>query len=129
VGSVGNFDKTLTIDEHGHVLPSGTLDVDEGFVVQKFYIWVYQLRINDRGADEGAVAAGFQDKDNLTTTFLDANNRMVPRKEWKSRSDVVIDGVFKEGAAIGMVLAFVEETVTKTSKVRWWSETIRLVKA
>jgi len=30
VGSVGNFDKILTIDERGHVLPTGTLDVDEG---------------------------------------------------------------------------------------------------
>ena len=114
MGSVGNFDKTLTIDEHGHVLPTGTLDVDEGHVVKKFYIWVFQMR----GKDEGAVAAGFQDKDNLTAS----------RKKWVSRSDVVHDGVFEEGLAIGMVLAVVEEIATGTTKVRWWSETIRLVK-
>jgi hypothetical protein len=115
VGSVGNFDTKLTIDDRGHVLPAGTLEVDPGHVVQKMYIWIIQMR----GADRGAAAAGFQDQAGLSLST----------ERWTTRADVVNDGVFEEGIAIGMALAIVQETATQTNKVRWWSETVKLEKS
>ena len=104
----------LAIDENGHVLPKGSLDVDPGLVVKKIYAWVIQMR----GEDEGAAAAGFQDSAGLSMSD----------EVWTSRGDVVNDGVFENGLALGLALAIVEEIETKTNKVRWWTETIKLQK-
>jgi hypothetical protein len=114
VASVGNFDKVLPIDERGRVLPRGILDVDPGHVVRKIYVWVIQVR----GEDEGAAAAGFQDSTGLNPAD----------KVWQCRDDVVNDGVFTDGLALGLALAIVEETKTKTDKVRWWTDTVKLQK-
>jgi hypothetical protein len=104
----------LAIDENGHVLPKGSLDVDPGHLVKKMYVWLIQMR----GVDEGAAAAGFQDSAGLSMSD----------EVWTSRDDVVTDGVFEDGLALGLALAIVEEKETQKNKVRWWTETIKLQK-
>jgi hypothetical protein len=104
----------LAIDANGHVLPKGSLDVDPGHVVQKMYVWVIQMR----GVDEGAAAAGFQDSEGLSMS----------NEVWTCRDDVVNDGVFEDGLALGLALAIVGEKATQKNKVRWWTDTIKLQK-
>lgn len=112
VGSGGQFKKTLIIDANGQVLPEGSLELDPGDQPIKLYVWVVQIR----DGDEDAAAAGFQDHDGLSRSST----------EWVTRNDVVHDGKFKPGIAVGLALAILEEITTKKKKMRWWSETIKL---
>jgi hypothetical protein len=115
VGSGGNFDSTLTI-ENGRVLPRGSLDLGEGEEVKKLYVWLAQMQ----GEDGGAAAAGFQDATGLSSTAT----------TWRARSDVVQDGTFQPGLAVALALAVIQKPaangVDKATTVRWWSETVKL---
>lgn len=110
--SGGRFRKMLTIDADGRVLPEGSLELDPGEQPIKLYVWVVQIR--DEG--EGAAAAGFQDHHGLSRSSM----------EWVTRNDVVHDGKFKPGTAVGLALAIMEETTTKEQKPHWWTGTIKL---
>lgn len=112
VGSGGNFKSTLTIDADGQVLPEGSLRLEPGDQPIKLYVWVVQIL----DEDEGAAAAGFQDQDGLSSSST----------EWVVLNDVVHDGKFKPGIAVGLALAIFEETATKKKKPRWWSAMIEL---
>jgi hypothetical protein len=95
-------------------LPEGHLELQPGDRPIKLYVWLVQIKDDDEGGD--AAAAGFQDIDGLSRS----------RSSWFTRNDVVYDGKFKPGIAVGLALAVLEEVGTGKQKARWWSETIRL---
>ena len=113
MGSGGNFDSPLPLS-NGRVLPTGTLDLDEGENVTKLYCWLTQMH----SGDKGAAAAGFQDAGGLDS-----------RKTWRARNDVVQDGTFQPGLALAQALAVIQRPVAggaDETTVRVWSETVEL---
>jgi hypothetical protein len=114
-----DFHPEFQIDNDGHIVPAGPLELEPGEQVTDLFAWVIQT--NQDGTS--AMCAGFQD------TFPNP-------KEWIAQGGAYNAGRFRAGLAHAMAVMVTSGSShyglggsPNDPRVYWWSETVVLKNA